>query len=292
MNVFPVLLNKITLLQLFCLLLLTLSQSSVEALPQTQAVPGGIMVIALGDKPDKPEVRFNKRRVMVIYADGQWQAVIGLPLSIKDGRHHIIVGSGHKPGKKIAFVVHGKQYPEQHITIKNKRMVNPNKYDMKRINRDRTSIRQALRHWQEKADVQLQFIKPVQGIYSSAFGLRRFFNKQARKPHSGLDIAAGQGTAILAPSAGTVIESGNYFFNGNTVFIDHGQGLISMYCHMDSTQVKTGQQLAQGDIIGTVGMTGRVTGPHLHWSVSLNNTMVDPSLFMRPEDRPRAAEKP
>jgi hypothetical protein len=290
MKLFAVWLDKITLAQLFWLLTLSLSPSGSQALPQTQAVPGGIMVIALGDGPDKPEVRFNKRRIMVIHENGQWQAVIGLPLDTKAGRHHITVGSPDRPGKKIAFAVYGKQYPEQHITIKNKRMVNPNKYDMKRINRERTSIRKALKHWQEKVDIQLQFIKPVQGIYSSAFGLRRFFNKQARKPHSGLDIAAGKGTAILAPSAGTVIESGNYFFNGNTVFIDHGQGLISMYCHMDSTQVKNGQQLAQGDVIGTVGMTGRVTGPHLHWSISLNNTMVDPSLFLRPEDRPRAAQ--
>ncbi len=281
---------KTLLLQLACLLGLSLALPNARALPQTSAVPGGVMVIALGNSAEKPRVHFNKRKIMVIRDNGQWQAVLGLPLSINSGQHHINVDSGHNPGKKIAFSVDKKQYPEQHITIKNKRMVNPNQYDMKRINRDRIDIRKALRHWQDTAAVQLDFIKPVQGVYSSAFGLRRFFNKQARKPHSGLDIAAAKGTNIHAPSAGTIIESGNYFFNGNTVFIDHGQGLISMYCHMDSTHVTVGQQVTQGDIIGTVGKTGRVTGPHLHWSISLNNTMVDPSLFLRPEHRPPPPE--
>ena len=161
-------------------------------------------------------------------------------------------------------------------------MVNPNKYDMKRIKKDRTSIKRALKFWSENDDIQLDFKKPDEGIYSSAFGLRRFFNKQARKPHSGLDIAASQGTPLRAPANGIVIETGNYFFNGNTIFIDHGQGLISMYCHLNTINVKLNQAVIQGETIGEIGMTGRVTGPHLHWSISLNNNMVDPSLFLSP----------
>jgi len=273
-------------LQLSTLIVLLFSTHISHALPEAHTVPGGIAVLPLGISEKPPVVRFKKRKVMVVQEDQQWFAIVGLPLTTKVGTHSLKVKIPGHVERKITFSVDKKQYPEQHITIKNKRMVNPNQYDMEKIGLDRTRIRRALKHWQDTQDIQFDFIKPVQGAYSSAFGLRRFFNKQARKPHSGLDIAASKGTPILAPSTGTVIEVGEYFFNGNTVFIDHGQGLISMYCHLDSTLVKKGQLVKQGDTIATVGKTGRVTGPHLHWAVSLNNTMVDPSLFMHPKDRP------
>lgn len=256
------------------------------ALPETQAVPGGLIVLPLGTGELPPSVSFKKRKIMVIQNQQQWFAVVGLSLKTQAGSHYISVTAPGVNPRKIPFNVSKKQYPEQYITIKNKRMVNPNQYDMKKITQDRTRIKRALKHWQNTQDINLDFIKPVQGTYSSAFGLRRFFNKQARKPHSGLDIAANLGTPVVAPSSGTIIEIGDYFFNGNTLFIDHGQGLISMYCHLNSTQVSKGQTIKQGDTIATVGKSGRVTGPHLHWAISLNNTMVDPSLFMRAKDRP------
>ena len=127
-------------------------------------------------------------------------------------------------------------------------------------------------------------LQPVEGRYSSPFGLRRFFNEQARKPHSGLDIVANEGTPVRAAADGVVINTGNYFFNGNTVFIDHGQGLITMYCHLNRIDVSDGQQVKRGDLIGGVGSTGRVTGAHLHWSVLLNGTLVNPELFLSKTD--------
>ncbi|VAW79063.1 Peptidase, M23/M37 family, partial [hydrothermal vent metagenome] len=126
----------------------------------------------------------------------------------------------------------------------------------------------------------LRFVLPVHGPVSSPFGLRRYFNEQPRKPHSGLDLAAAEGTPIRAPAAGHISGTGDYFFNGNTVFIDHGQGLVTMYCHMSRIDVKPGQQVAAGETIGAVGQTGRVTGPHLHWGVSLNDARINPMLFL------------
>jgi murein DD-endopeptidase MepM/ murein hydrolase activator NlpD len=251
------------------------------SLPKTNAVPGGITVVDLGlnigeTNGKTPIVRFNKRRVMVIGNHGHWQGVVGIPLSTKPGKHRLQIEGRNKA---VSFQVVAKNYAEQHITIKDKRKVNPNTEDMKRIRSERGRITSALAYWAEQAEVDTAFVLPVKGKLSSPFGLRRFFNEQARKPHSGIDIAAPEGTPIRTPAAGKVIETGDFFFNGNSVFIDHGQGLVTLYCHMSRIDVKPGQTIARGEVIGAIGQTGRVTGPHLHWSVSLNNARVDPGLF-------------
>lgn len=150
---------------------------------------------------------------------------------------------------------------------------------MKRILSEKKRKTAAKKNWLDHP-THADFLVPVEGRISSIFGLRRFFNNQARRPHSGLDIASPQGTPIKAVAAGTVIELGNFFFSGNMVYLDHGQGLITLYAHMHTINVKLGDKVSKGQVIGTVGETGRVTGPHLHLAVIANQTLVDPLLFL------------
>lgn len=249
-------------------------------LPAADPVPGGIAVIELGtDYNNSAHVKFQKRRVLVKNVNDTWYAIVGLPLTLKPGIHKISIGN--KNVRHIEFKVSDKNYKTTYITITNERMVSPTKKDIQRHNKEKPLIINALNTWSENENVQTQFSMPVNGRFSSPFGLKRIYNKQERiRRHTGLDIAAPTGTAINSPATGRVIRTGNYFFTGNTVFIDHGQGLITMYCHLNATDVKAGQILQQNEKIGTVGMTGRVSGPHLHWVVSLNNTKVDPNLFL------------
>lgn len=258
---------------------------SIES-PAINSVPGGIATVNLGTTfTSSTKVFFKKNRVLVKKSINGWQAIIGLPLKIKSGQHKISIIdiNGNKTHK--IFSVKNKDYETRHITIKNKRMVSPTKKDIERHYKEKPLMIAALKKWSENKNIQTNFITPVEGRFSSIFGLKRIYNKQKRiRRHTGLDIAAPQGTKIISPAKGTVIRTGAYFFTGNTVFIDHGQGLITMYCHLNKTHVKAGQQLMQGEEIGTVGMTGRVSGPHLHWVVSLNNTKVDPKLFIAVND--------
>jgi murein DD-endopeptidase MepM/ murein hydrolase activator NlpD len=160
--------------------------------------------------------------------------------------------------------------------------VEPDPEDLKRIESERDRSDAALsRFTVDGTAAGFELTAPVKGARSDSYGSRRFFNGKPRNAHSGMDIAAAKGTPIHAPAAGEVVEVGSFFFNGNTVFIDHGHGLVTMYCHLDKTHVKPGDRLERGQTLGTVGATGRVTGPHLHWGVALNRAMVDPSLFLR-----------
>ncbi len=268
--------NKALLILLLCIPQLALSSN----LPKQLYVPGGVVNIELGTvETPAPEVFFLKNRVLVSEKDKKWVAVIGIPLKTQAGQHAIQVKSGTKTSE-LSFDIVDKDYPAQYITIKNKRMVNPNPDDLKRITSERPAINKALNTWTQQVVDDISFSLPVIGRLSSPFGLKRFFNNQPKNPHSGLDIAAPTGTTISAPAPGLVINTGSYYYNGNTVFLDHGQGLITGYFHMSKISVKSGQIVEQGTKLGEVGETGRVTGPHLHWNVYLNKTKVDPALFI------------
>lgn len=245
-------------------------------------VPGGVAVIPLGEAAQPPHVWFQERPVLVLRDAGQhWIAVVGVPLGTRPGTQTVQVQQAGGPRQVVAFQVQGRQYREQRITLQNTRQVNPNPEDQRRIARELEEQQAAYRRFTAGVvPSNVHFDKPVEGRLSSPFGLRRFFNGQERNPHSGLDFAAPTGTPVRAPAAGEVILVGDYFFNGKTVFVDHGQGLISMFCHLSAIDVSVGQRLARGQTLGKVGATGRATGPHLHWNVSLNDVRVDPSIFI------------
>lgn len=261
--------------------LLIAFDASAQSLPRAEPVPGGIAVIPLETAADTaPHAYLGGERVMVVRHAHNWFAVVGLALSAHPGERKLRVtdGAGHR--RTYRFAVHSKKYGVERIRLKNKQMVNPTPAELKRILGNLKDIHHAFAEWRNVAAPPLSLDLPVHGRVSGAFGVRRFFNGQARHPHSGLDLAVPRGTPILAPAAGVVIETGDYYFNGKTVFIDHGQGLVTMYNHMDRIAVRPGEKVARGQRIGEVGATGRVTGPHLHWGVSLNDARVNPLLFV------------
>lgn len=206
-------------------------------------------------------------------------AIVGAALDAEPGPRTLEVATLTDTAKLAYEVVH-RDYPEQRLRTGNRRMVDPDPADLERINREAATMRAAYALRTPVAASPVPFLKPVAGRHASVFGLRRFWNDQPRRPHSGLDIAANTGTPIESPAPGIVTVTGDYFFNGNTVMVDHGGGLVTMYCHLDTIDVQEGQAVARGDVLGQVGATGRSTGPHLHWSVSLGGVRVDPERMM------------
>jgi murein DD-endopeptidase MepM/ murein hydrolase activator NlpD len=261
------------------LLLLAGLTAGAAELPKESRVPGGIALVPVPGSDIAPTVIFNTHRVAVVRKDEQWIAVVGIPLAEKPGELKLKV-STPSGTSEVPFRITDKSYRTQHLTIKNQRQVDPNPDDLKRISGETKRSNEALSKFTATDIPALQLMSPVEGVRSDSYGSRRVFNGQARSPHSGMDIAAAKGTPIRSPAAGTVVEAGDFFFNGNTLYIDHGDGLVTMYCHLDTIKVKLGDRVNQGDLVGTVGATGRVTGPHLHWGVALNRAMVDPALFI------------
>jgi murein DD-endopeptidase MepM/ murein hydrolase activator NlpD len=248
-------------------------------LPRDSAVPGGVKILRLESHDGAmPSVDVDGRRALVVQDESEWVAIIGIPLSAPLGEESVVV-HGSAGRQQLEFTVTDKHYATQSLKVP-PRQVNPSKTDLERIARDKVAIEAAMNHWTDTQPASLNLPQPVPGVRSSSFGMRRVFNGESRNPHSGMDIAAPTGTPVQAPIAGTVVGAGNYFFNGNTVFVDHGRGLISMYCHLSEIDVQPGQKVTAGTRLGLVGMTGRVTGPHLHWGLSLNRAWVDPELFV------------
>jgi murein DD-endopeptidase MepM/ murein hydrolase activator NlpD len=253
------------------------------ALPDAAAVPGGVAIVELGAAAGRPSASYAGKPVMVLPRPdraGAWIALVGIALAADPKqRQAIAVRSADGRTREVAFALERKQYAEQRLSVAPKH-VELSPEDLARYERERVHLAEVLRTFTPRDPATLRLVQPTPGPRSSSFGLRRVFNGQSRNPHSGMDIAAPNGTPVLSAAAGEVIDSGDYFFNGNTVIVDHGLGLLTLYCHLSAIDTVRGAKLEAGALLGQVGATGRATGPHLHFSVYLNATPVDPALFL------------
>ena len=256
--------------RLFCLGMM-LCISHTKALPSHNPVPGGIAVLEI---PAHSSAQFEGSPVLITSKHGKHYAVVGIALNRKPGTATLETNSG-----QVKFTIAHKSYLTESLTIPDQSKVTPPSRDYPRIKAERDEMNRVFTSFSQ-ATVDPTFKLPVTGRTSSSFGKRRILNGLPKNPHSGMDIAAAEGTPVKAPAPARVAATGNYFFNGNTILLDHGQGLITLYCHLSRIDVKIGDRVSREDVLGAVGQTGRVTGPHLHWSVSLNNNRVDPALLL------------
>ena len=215
-------------------------------IPPHTAHPGGIAVMPVGEANGaEPHVEFSGSRVLVKRQGEQWLAVVGIPLKQSPGAARLSVLEDGRETYGVEFEVGEYAYQEQRLTV-SKAYVEPDPEQLRRIIAERKIIDAALNRFREVDDVALLIPPPVDGRKSSSFGLRRYFNDQPRSPHSGMDIAATTGTPIVAPVDGTVTATGDYFFNGNTVIVDHGRGFITLYCHLSEIGVSAGETVLAG----------------------------------------------
>jgi murein DD-endopeptidase MepM/ murein hydrolase activator NlpD len=249
-------------------------------LPRELRVPGGVALLTVGDaSAPRPAVTRDAANVWVVQRGGAWVAVVGIALSAPPGEHAVSVTRDGKTTEQ-SFTVKPKRYPVQKLTL-NKAMVDPPPEVMARIERESAHLKTVRSTWRESDNTTAAFTLPAKGPLSSRFGVARVLNGQPRSPHAGLDVAVGTGTPVNAPADGIVIDTGDYYFCGKGVMIDHGNGLITLYCHLNEFVAKTGDSMKRGERIALSGGTGRSTAPHLHWTVYLNGVAVEPELFLK-----------
>ena len=265
---------------LLAALLLPLAALATEA---PSEAPGRVARVPLGQASPPPQAFLDGRRLMVRRENGEWFAIAGIPLSAQAGStlRVEVVRDGKREVRPVKVIA--KKYPTQTLSVPADQATLPPE-QIARYEEQRAHFASMLRIFSEVDLESLEMLQPVEGRRSPTFGFRRIINGMARSPHGGMDIAAPEGTPILAAIAGRVVDTGEYLFLGRTITLDHGQGMLTLYAHLSAVSVSVGDTVAAGAKIGEVGSTGRATGPHVHFSVYLNGTAVDPAIFLRAEE--------
>ena len=227
---------------------------------------------------------------------GAWEGLAVLDRDETAGLKELLVVAVGPDGEALLSVeeltVAERDYGVQELKV-DERMVTLSPEDEKRAERENRLIRSVLAGVSRERLWSLPFSYPVPGKISGPFGVRRVFNGKPRNYHGGIDMAAPRGAPVVAAAGGRVALTGNFFFTGNTVLLDHGFGLFTAYFHMDSVAVVEGEAVEPGVVLGLVGSTGRSTGPHLHWSVYVAGVRADPvSLVDLPGSRGGGGERP
>lgn len=272
----------------FALLYMAVADSTFAALPRAAAVPGGVVIVDLGEATGPaPSARWLDRAVMVVSDGGRYKAVIGVHLGTAPGSYQLEVTDADGNARRLPVAITDKKYREQRLTVA-PGQVDLSPQDAARVEQETPRLQASYGSFSESLPATLVLKQPVAGARGDSFGSRRIFNNQPRNPHSGMDISAPTGAQIIAPADGVVLDTGDFFFNGGTIILDHGRGFVTLYCHLSAWNVKKGDVVKTGQPIGKVGATGRVTGPHLHFGVILNGQSVDPGLFLEPAAKPAA----
>jgi len=239
--------------------------------------PGELVVVTIDAPANVAEVHvraFNRDVPAYRDADQQWRALVGIDLDVKPATYPIVV---HAAGAQATYdlVVAPKTFRTRRLTV-DPDFVTPPPSAAERIANEAAFMRTV---WQSSARERLwtaPFSSPVRETANSAFGTRSVFNGRLRSAHGGADFPSAAGTPVHAPNAGRILVARDLYFSGNTVVIDHGLDLFSMLAHLSAFDVREGDRVGAGDVVGRVGATGRVTGPHLHWAVRITGSRVDP----------------
>ncbi len=248
--------------------------------------PGEVVLVTVASSVPAEDVTaraFDKPVQFFAAGPRVWRGLVGIDLETKPGRHGVDVrlrtAGGATVRESYSLAVEPKEFPTRHLEVSSD-FVSPPETVLERIRGEADRVARIFRTVEPRRLWAGPFEVPVPGAATSSFGRRSVFNGQPRSPHTGTDFRATTGTPVKAPNAGTVVLSSELYFSGNTVILDHGWGLYSYLAHLSRIAVDEGAAVAAGDVVGYVGATGRVTGPHLHWTVRLNEARVDPTSLM------------
>ena len=234
--------------------------------------------------PEEPGVKavhvvWDKKKIPAFRTDDVWAAIVGVDLDAKPGEYPVNVLMTMEDGRvnmrDLALKVVAKKFPTTQLTVEDK-YVELSKADLARANRESKETEAIYANITDEVLWDKPFTVPIPGRTGTNFGHRRVFNKEPRAPHAGADLRATTGTPILATNNGRVVLAKNLFFTGNTVILDHGMGIYSLYAHLSRIDVKLDEIVKNGQLLGLAGATGRVTGPHLHWGMRVQGARVDP----------------